>query len=103
LWQLVSCDDRAWHAGVSRFNGQDNCNDFSIGIELEGLDGQTFEASQYETLSTLCATLADNYPIAHIRGHEHIAAGRKQDPGPGFDWAHLQQHLGWQGSRFPNT
>jgi AmpD protein len=66
LWQLVSCDDRAWHAGVSRFNGQDNCNDFSVGIEMEGLDGQTFEASQYETLSTLCAALADNYPIAHI-------------------------------------
>ena len=73
LWQLVSCDDRAWHAGVSRFNGQDNCNDFSVGIEMEGLDGQTFEASQYETLSTLCAALTDNYPIAHIRGHEHIA------------------------------
>ena len=102
LWQLVSCDDRAWHAGVSRFNGQDNCNDFSVGIEMEGLDGQTFEASQYETLSTLCAALADNYPIAHIRGHEHIAAGRKQDPCPGFDWAHLQQHLGWQASRFPS-
>jgi AmpD protein len=103
LWQTVSCDDRAWHAGVSSFKGQDQCNDFSIGIELEGLDGHTFEASQYETLSTLCASLADTYPIAHITGHEHIAPGRKQDPGPGFDWAHLQQSLGWPASRFPET
>jgi AmpD protein len=101
LWQMVSCDDRAWHAGVSSFKGRDQCNDFSIGIELEGLDGHTFEASQYETLSALCASLADTYPIAHIAGHEHIAPGRKQDPGPGFDWAHLQQHLGWPASKFP--
>ncbi len=103
LWQLVSCDDRAWHAGVSSFNGQDQCNDFSIGIELEGLDGHTFEASQYETLSTLCAALRDAYPIEHIAGHEHIAVGRKQDPGPGFDWARLQRDLGWHASHFPST
>ena len=103
LWQLVSCDDRAWHAGVSSFNGQDQCNDFSIGIELEGLDGHTFEASQYETLSTLCAALRDAYPIEHIVGHEHIAVGRKQDPGPGFDWARLQRDLGWPASHFPST
>ena len=102
LWQLVSCDDRAWHAGVSSFNGQDQCNDFSIGIELEGLDGHTFEASQYETLSTLCAALGDAYPIEHIVGHEHIAVGRKQDPGPGFDWARLQRDMGWPAPHFPN-
>ena len=103
LWQLVSCDDRAWHAGVSSFNGQDQCNDFSIGIELEGLDGHTFEASQYETLSTLCAALGDAYPIEHIVGHEHIAVSRKQDPGPGFDWARLQRDMGWHASHFPST
>ena len=101
LWQLVSCDDRAWHAGASQFNGKDNCNDFSIGIELEGLDGHTFEASQYETLSSLCAALADAYPIAHIAGHEHIAAGRKKDPGPGFDWRRLKQSLTWPDTHFP--
>jgi AmpD protein len=101
LWQLVSCDDRAWHAGASQFNGKDNCNNFSIGIELEGLDGQTFEASQYETLSSLCAALADAYPIAHIAGHEHIAAGRKKDPGPGFDWRRLKQSLTWPDTHFP--
>jgi N-acetyl-anhydromuramoyl-L-alanine amidase len=72
LWQTVSCDDRAWHAGVSSFKGQDQCNDFSIGIELEGLDGHTFEASQYETLSTLCASLADTY-CTHHRPRTHCA------------------------------
>ena len=103
LWQLVGCDDRAWHAGVSTFKGQENCNDFSIGIELEGLDGDGFEASQYETLTSLCAALADAYPIAHIAGHEHVAPGRKKDPGPGFEWHRLQQSLAWPEARFPAT
>jgi AmpD protein len=100
LWQFVSCDDRAWHAGASSWRGRDNCNDDSIGIELEGLEGETFEAAQYETLADLCASLAQRYPIEHIAGHEHIAPGRKQDPGPGFDWALLRRSLPWPRDRF---
>lgn len=100
LWQFVSCDDRAWHAGASSFAGRANCNDFSIGIELEGLEGSTFEPAQYETLSSLCAAIADHYPIQSITGHEHIAPGRKQDPGPGFDWEELRRSLGWPDTRF---
>jgi AmpD protein len=94
LWQFVSCDDRAWHAGQSSFDGRDNCNDFSVGVELEGLEGSTFEAGQYESLGSLCAALLAQYPITDIAGHEHVAAGRKQDPGPGFDWPLLQRTLG---------
>lgn len=101
LWQFVSCDDRAWHAGASRYRGRDNCNDDSIGIELEGLEGQGFEPAQYEALSALCAAVAQHYPVAHIAGHEHIAPGRKQDPGAGFDWQLLQHSIGWPSSRFP--
>jgi AmpD protein len=101
LWQFVSCDARAWHAGQSSYRGRQNCNDDSIGIELEGLEGQTFEAAQYETLTGLCAALMAQYPIAHIAGHEHIAAGRKQDPGPGFDWAFLQRSLAAPDQYFP--
>lgn len=102
LWQFVSCDDRAWHAGASRWRGRENCNDDSIGIELEGLEGQTFEPAQYETLADLCAVIAQRYPIEHIAGHEHIAPGRKQDPGPGFDWALLRRQLAWPAARFPD-
>lgn len=101
LWQFVGCDDRAWHAGESRYRGRSNCNDDSIGIELEGLEGNTFEARQYETLAGLCAALLQAYPIAHIAGHEHIAAGRKQDPGPGFDWPLLQRSLAAPDRYFP--
>jgi AmpD protein len=101
LWQFVSCDDRAWHAGKSCYRGRDNCNDDSIGIELEGLEGEWFEAAQYETLTNLCAAIPLRYDIRHIAGHEHIAPGRKIDPGPGFDWAHLQQSLGWADRYFP--
>jgi AmpD protein len=103
LWQFVSGDDRAWHAGVSHYCGRDNCNDFSIGIELEGLEGETFEAAQYETLAGLCAALAQRYPIQHIAGHEHIAPGRKADPGVGFQWPVLRQSLGWADSYFPEA
>ncbi len=101
LWQFVSCDDRAWHAGVSSWRGRANCNDDSIGIELEGLEGGAFEAAQYETLSGLCAAIAQHYPIAHVAGHEHIAPGRKQDPGAGFDWRRLRDQLGWDRAMFP--
>ena len=101
LIQFVSCDDRAWHAGRSSYQGRDNCNDFSIGIELEGLEGNTFETSQYETLSSLCAAIAQHYQLHRIAGHEHVAPDRKQDPGAGFDWVLLQQSLGWSAKQFP--
>ena len=93
LWQFVSCDERAWHAGVSNYRGRDNCNDDSIGIELEGLEGEPFEAAQYIALADLASQIGQHYPIAHIAGHEHVAAGRKLDPGPGFDWAMLRSAL----------
>lgn len=103
LWQFVSCEDRAWHAGVSSYRGRENCNDDSIGIELEGLEGGEFEAAQYETLSSLCAALGQRYPVQHIAGHEHVAPGRKADPGPGFHWPQVQQALGWPPRYFPEA
>jgi AmpD protein len=101
LWQFVSCDDRAWHAGTSSYRGRENCNDDSVGIELEGVEGGPFEMAQYEALSGLCAAIAQHYPVQHIAGHEHIAPGRKRDPGEGFDWALLQRSLAWPNQCFP--
>lgn len=101
LWQFVGCNDRAWHAGASHYRGRDNCNDDSIGIELEGLEGSLFETAQYTTLTALCQALIDQYPIAHIAGHEHIAPGRKHDPGAGMDWTLLQKNLGLSDRCFP--
>ena len=101
LWQFVSCGDRAWHAGESIYRGRSHCNDNSIGIELEGLEGSTFESTQYDTLTSLCAALVQRYPISHIAGHEHIAPGRKNDPGPGFDWVLLQNSLALPDHYFP--
>jgi AmpD protein len=101
LWQFVDCEARAWHAGASHWRGRDNCNDDSIGIELEGLEGERFEEAQYETLDALVAGIAQRYPIRHVAGHEHIAPGRKQDPGPGFDWHRLKDGSGWPGDCFP--
>lgn len=101
LLQFVSCDARAWHAGQSSWRGRGNCNDDSVGIELEGLEGETFEPAQYEALGVVCAALAHRYPIRHVAGHEHIAPGRKKDPGPGFDWAALKRELGWPAEMFP--
>lgn len=103
LWQFVGCDERAWHAGQSSYRGRTNCNDDSIGIELEGLEGDAFEPAQYETLTGLCAALMTHYPVTYIAGHEHIAAGRKQDPGPGFDWPLLQHSLGAPDEFFPDA
>lgn len=101
LWQFVSCDDRAWHAGRSNHLGRDNCNDFSIGIELEGLEDGPFEAAQYATLNQLSAAIVQHYPIRHVAGHQHIAPGRKGDPGTQFHWQTLQHALGWPAERFP--
>ena len=101
LWQFVSCEDRAWHAGQSAYRGRSQCNDDSIGVELEGLEGSLFETPQYETLASLCAALLQAYPVAHIAGHEHIAPGRKLDPGPGFNWMLLQDSLALPHQYFP--
>ncbi|QSX29745.1 1,6-anhydro-N-acetylmuramyl-L-alanine amidase AmpD [Shewanella cyperi] len=87
--QFVSCDQRAWHAGLSSFEGRSGCNDFSIGIELEGTDEVDFEPVQYERLTELTSKLMRHYPgISRDRivGHSDIAPGRKTDPGPHFDW-----------------
>lgn len=99
--QFVATDQRAWHAGASQWRGRSNCNDDSVGIELEGLEGADFAQAQYPSLIRLCQALAARYPIAHIAGHEHIAPGRKQDPGPGFDWARLKSALAWPARCFP--
>jgi AmpD protein len=101
LWQFVSCDDRAWHAGTSSHQGRSNCNDYSIGIELEGLEDTPFASAQYASLGTLCAALAAHYPISQVAGHQHIAPGRKRDPGSCFDWGQLQHRLGWPAACFP--
>ena len=90
LLQFVSCDARAWHAGASCWQGRSDCNDFSIGIELEGLEGETFDAAQYATLAGLLDSLAARYPIGTVVGHEHVAPGRKLDPGAGFEWSRLR-------------
>jgi AmpD protein len=101
LVQFVSCDDRAWHAGPSAWRGRANCNDDSVGIELEGLEGEAFESAQYEALVALCAALGQHYPIRHVAGHEHIAPGRKNDPGAQFEWAMLRRDLAWPEDWFP--
>jgi AmpD protein len=99
--QFVSCDRRAWHAGVSCWLGRDNCNDWSTGIELEGLERDTFEAAQYAKLVRLLKSLRRRYPIAQVAGHEHVAPLRKRDPGAGFDWALLRRSLRWPAAIFP--
>ena len=101
LQQFVSVDDRAWHAGVSSYRGRSNCNDYAIGIELEGAEGGPFEDAQYETLAVLCAAILQRYRVADLAGHEHVAPGRKTDPGTGFDWHRLQRSLGLPQERFP--
>ena len=91
--QFVSCDDRAWHAGVSSWRGRERCNDFSIGIELEGLEGLAFDEPQYRTLASTLRALRLRYPVVEVVGHEHVAPDRKHDPGPGFDWTRLRALL----------
>ena len=89
LTQFVSCLARAWHAGASTWNGRTRCNDFSIGIELEGCDDLAFEDIQYAQLAGLISSLRAQYPINSVVGHADIAPGRKSDPGPCFDWSRL--------------
>ena len=95
LLQFVSADRRAWHAGTSSWRGRENCNDWSIGIELEGLEGQLFEPAQYAALAALAAAIALQYPVDEVVGHEHIAPGRKLDPGPGLHWQALVHRRDW--------
>lgn len=89
LIQFVPCTLRAWHAGASTWQGHERCNDFSIGIELEGTDDQSFTEAQYAALAPLVRLLKQAYPIQAVVGHSDIAAGRKTDPGPHFDWQRL--------------
>ena len=85
----MPCARRAWHAGISSWQGRQGCNDFSLGIELEGVVDQPFTPLQMQRARTLIELLRARYPISALAGHEHIAPGRKNDPGPGFDWAAL--------------
>ncbi|MGB4074214.1 1,6-anhydro-N-acetylmuramyl-L-alanine amidase AmpD [Pseudomonas sp.] len=96
ITQFVSCNERAWHAGQSRYAERENCNDFSLGIELEGTDELPFSDQQYAALTALVRVLQDAYPAIttqRICGHSDIAPGRKTDPGPAFDWQHLRTAL----------
>jgi AmpD protein len=87
LLQFVGCHERAWHAGVSSWKGRERCNDFSIGIELEGTDETPYAGAQYAMLARLVRALRRAYPIADVVGHSDIAPSRKTDPGPAFDWS----------------
>ena len=98
--QFVSTEDRAWHAGVSRYAGRERCNDFSIGIELEGTDTQPYADAQYQALRQL-APLRARYPLAAAWGHEHIAPGRKTDPGPAFNWTRFGRESGFARRQLP--
>lgn len=99
--QFVSTDQRAWHAGVSRFGGRERCNDFSIGIELEGADTLPYTDSQYQALRKLTPALRARYPLAAAWGHEHIAPGRKTDPGPAFNWTRFSRDSGFARRQLP--
>lgn len=101
LLQFVSCEQRAWHAGSSRLLERERCNDFSIGIELEGSSLRPFTASQYRRLEALLGALARRYPLTLIAGHSDVAPGRKEDPGPLFDWQALAPILRATGIRRP--
>ena len=93
--QYVNFDRRAWHAGVSIFEGREKCNDFSIGIELEGSDNQPFTQEQYQALTQVTQALQQSYPItvSRITGHSDIAPTRKTDPGPFFNWQQYHRSL----------
>jgi len=93
LIQFVPCSQRAWHAGVSNWQGRERCNDFSIGVELEGSDTAPFTEAQYDVLIALTQCLCEHYPIQGIAGHSDIAPGRKTDPGPYFNWKRYDSNL----------
>lgn len=93
--QYVPFDKRAWHAGVSFYQGRERCNDFSIGVELEGTDTLAYTEAQYQQLARLTVLLIEHYPqiAQHMTGHSDIAPIRKTDPGQAFDWNHFRQHV----------
>jgi N-acetyl-anhydromuramoyl-L-alanine amidase len=93
--QFVSCNARAWHAGVSTWQGRSACNNFSIGVEMEGLEGSTFEPAQYDALARVMRALRRAYPLQSVCGHEHIAPGRKGDPGAAFAWQQTRALSRW--------
>ena len=99
--QFASTHARAWHAGVSTFAGRERCNDFSIGIELEGTDHEPFTDAQYDALAHLTWALKARHTFTAVRGHEHIAPGRKTDPGPAFDWQRYRAIGGWSARQLP--
>jgi AmpD protein len=101
ITQFVSCDKRAWHAGVSQHAGREHCNDFSIGIELEGTDTLAYTDAQYAALAALTQCLRARYPLTAVRGHCDIAPGRKTDPGSVFDWTRYAQLAGWPVAALP--
>ena len=108
VWQLVSEDQRAWHAGVSEYVGRTKCNDFSIGVEVEGCDDVPYTFAQYRALAQLSTRIMEQYPAitaSRITGHENIAPGRKTDPGPAFDWAFFHEMLAafQDGQKVQNT
>ena len=94
LIQFVPCIRRAWHAGQSSWRGRERCNDFSIGVELEGTDTRAYTARQYARLARLVRALRQRYPLRDIAGHSDIAPGRKTDPGPSFEWGRLRSLVG---------
>jgi AmpD protein len=101
LVQFVSSQNKAWHAGVSSFMGREKCNDFSIGVELEGDGDSSFEEAQYKTLASLVQVLGPSYPNLEFAGHSDIAPGRKMDPGNYFDWKKFQKETGIPSKKFP--
>jgi AmpD protein len=103
--QFVKFTDRAWHAGISSYEGREACNDFSIGVELEGVDTFPYEAAQYDALGEIVAALCEGYPSLspdRLAGHSDIAPGRKTDPGPAFDWPHARAVIAAACSKTPN-
>ncbi len=103
ITQFVSCDARAWHAGVSSFDDREQCNDFSIGIELEGTDTLPYADAQYASLQALTYALTQRYRLRAVRGHEHIAPNRKTDPGVSFDWVRFSQDANQPGLSWPEA
>lgn len=102
ITQFVSCNDRAWHAGLSNFQGREACNNFSIGVELEGTDILPYTEAQYESLGWLTKRLHQHYPLSHVRGHCHIAPNRKTDPGQAFDWSRYAKLGNWSYDQLPH-